>query len=69
MMIVLLLTNTQGFVGINPANLRSELPILNKFELIGYSEDGYSQTAGKDPRCSLEGYSQVGVWVWVGGWV
>ena len=48
------LGETQGYVGINPTDLRTQLPIYNKFQLIGYSEDGYSQTAGKDPQCSLE---------------
>lgn len=43
-----------GFIGINPQDLRGQTPIYNKFQLIGYSEDGYSQTAGKDPRCSIE---------------
>lgn len=52
------LGDTQGYLGINPTNLKNELPLLNKFQLIGYSEDGYSQTAGKDPRCSLQEFRQ-----------
>ncbi|KAM3576997.1 hypothetical protein VYU27_001138 [Nannochloropsis oceanica] len=48
------LGETQGYVGINPTDLSKKLPMYNKFQLIGYSEDGYSQTAGKDPQCSLE---------------
>lgn len=51
---------TQGYLGINPTDLRKQLPIYDKFQLIGYSEDGYSQTAGKDPQCSLEDAYQVG---------
>lgn len=54
------LGETQGYLGINPTDLRRELPIQGKFELIGYSEDGWSQTAGKDPQCSLEDAYQVG---------
>jgi len=48
------LGETQGYVGINPTDLSRQLPMYNKFSLIGYSEDGYSQTAGIDPKCSLE---------------
>jgi len=48
------LGETQGYVGLNPTDLSKQLPMYNKFQLIGYSEDGYSQTAGKDPQCSLE---------------
>lgn len=53
------LGEAQGYLGINPTDLRRQLPIHNKFQLIGYSEDGYSQTAGKDPKCSLEDAYQV----------
>lgn len=53
------LGETQGYLGINPTDLQKQLPIYDKFELIGYSEDGYSQTAGKDPQCSLEDAYQV----------
>lgn len=57
---------TQGYLGINPTDLRKQLPIYDKFQLIGYSEDGYSQTAGKDPHCSLEDAYQV--CAWMNGW-
>lgn len=48
----------QGYLGLNPTDLRNQLPIANKVELIGYSQDGYSQTAGKDPKCTLEDFFQ-----------
>jgi V8-like Glu-specific endopeptidase len=48
----------QGYLGINPTDFNGQLPIKDKFELIGYSEDGWSQTAGKDPKCSLQDFYQ-----------
>ena len=48
----------QGFIGVNPVLHKDNLPIENNFILIGYSEDGFSITAGKDDSCSLENFTQ-----------
>lgn len=48
----------QGFIGINPIVHKDKLPIKDNFMLIGYSEDGFSTTPGKDDSCSLESFTQ-----------